>query len=200
MPEKNTITKIIRMTAYRLICLPHLMVWKLHTGKQVIATDIVRWLSEYRLNYRMNTGFIFLMSHYPEFRNLFYYRVGSISFLLNILCRRMSTLYITTPEIGEGLFIQHGFATVIAAKSIGKNCWINQQVTIGFSSNDECPVLEDGVTVNAGAKVIGGIRIGTGSQIGANAVVVKDVPPGCVVVGIPAYIIKRNGKKVKEPL
>jgi serine O-acetyltransferase len=200
MPEKNTITKIIRMTAYRLICLPHLMVWKLHSGKQVIAADIVRWLSEYRLNYSMNTGFIFLMSHYPEFRNLFYYRVGSISFLLNILCRRMSTLYITTPEIGEGLFIQHGFATVIAAKSIGKNCWINQQVTIGFSSNDECPVLEDGVTVNAGAKVIGGIRIGTGSQIGANAVVVKDVPPGCVVVGIPAYIIKRNGKKVKEPL
>ncbi|MCX6322602.1 MAG: hypothetical protein NTZ41_00165 [Sphingobacteriales bacterium] len=188
------------MTAYRLICLPHLMVWKLHSGKQVIAADIVRWLSEYRLNYSMNTGFIFLMSHYPEFRNLFYYRVGSISFLLNILCRRMSTLYITTPEIGEGLFIQHGFATVIAAKSIGKNCWINQQVTIGFSSNDECPVLEDGVTVNAGAKVIGGIRIGTGSQIGANAVVVKDVPPGCVVVGIPAYIIKRNGKKVKEPL
>lgn len=188
------------MTAYRLICLPHLMVWKLHSRKQVIAADIERWLSEYRLNYSMNTGFIFLMSHYPEFRNLFYYRVGSISFLLNILCRRMSTLYITTPEIGQGLFIQHGFATVIAAKSIGKNCWINQQVTIGFSSNDECPVLEDGVTVNAGAKVIGGICIGTGSQIGANAVVVKDVPPGCVVVGIPAYIIKRNGKKVKEPL
>jgi serine O-acetyltransferase len=200
MSQKKTITKTIRILAHWLICFPHLLVWKLQARKPVIDADIKRWLSEYRLNYSMNTGFIFLMSHYPEFRNLFYYRAGSISFLLNILCRRMSSLYITTPVIGEGLFIQHGFATVIAAKSIGKNCWINQQVTIGFSSNDECPVIEDGVTVNAGAKVIGGIRIGAGSQIGANAVVVKDVPPACVVVGIPAYIIKRNGIKVKEPL
>lgn len=112
----------------------------------------------------------------------------------------MNTLFITTDSIGEGLFIQHGFATVIAARSIGKNCWINQQVTIGFSNESDCPVLKDNVTVNAGAKVIGGITIGNNSQIGANAVVVKNVPDNCVVVGIPAYIIKRNGVKVREEL
>jgi serine O-acetyltransferase len=109
-------------------------------------------------------------------------------------------LFITTETIGEGLFIQHGFATVIAARSIGRNCWINQQVTIGFSNKDDCPVLEDNVTINAGAKVIGGIKVGKNSIVGANAVVVKNVPENCVVVGVPAYIVKRDGQKVKQEL
>ncbi|MEI2749907.1 MAG: hypothetical protein V9E88_14245 [Ferruginibacter sp.] len=98
------------------------------------------------------------------------------------------------------MFIQHGFATVIAARSIGRNCWINQQVTIGFSNKDDCPVLEDNVTINAGAKVIGGIKVGKNSIVGANAVVVKNVPENCVVVGVPAYIVKRDGQKVKQEL
>jgi serine O-acetyltransferase len=190
----------IKLTAYGLLCAPHFFVYFVHPKRAVIRADIRRWLKEYQLSHGLLAGMLFLLSHYKEFRNLFYYRVGPISFVLNLLCRKMSSLYLTTPEIGEGLFIQHGFATVVAAKSIGKNCWINQQVTIGFSNNNECPVLEDNVTVNAGAKVIGGITIGSNSQIGANAVVVKNVPADCVVVGIPAYIIKRNGKKVKEPL
>ncbi len=112
----------------------------------------------------------------------------------------MSSLYIVTPQVGEGLFIQHGFATVIAAASIGKNCWINQQVTIGFTSETDCPVIGDNVTISAGAKVLGGITIGNNSIVGANAVVVKNVPENCVVIGVPAYIIKRNGVKVKEAL
>jgi serine O-acetyltransferase len=162
--------------------------------------DTRRWIDVYKLHYGISSGFIFLLSHYPEFRNLFYYRAGSVSVLLNILCRKMASLYITTETVGEGLFIQHGFATVIAAHSIGKNCWINQQVTIGFSNTNDCPVIADNVTINAGAKVIGGISIGENSVIGANAVVVKNVPANCVVVGVPAYIIKRNGIKVKEEL
>ena len=108
----------------------------------------------------------------------------------------MSTLYLYTPHIGEGLFIQHGFSTIINANSIGKNCWINQQVTIGFTNNTDSPTLGDDVTVYAGAKVLGNVFIGNNSVVGANAVVVKDVPSDCTVVGIPAKIIKRNGKPV----
>ena len=112
----------------------------------------------------------------------------------------MSTLYIFAPNIGEGLFIQHGFSTIIAANSIGKNCWINQQVTIGFSGDGKSPVIGDNVQITAGAKVFGDITIGDNSLIGANAVVFKDVPKNCTVVGVPGYIVKRDGKKVKEPL
>ena len=108
----------------------------------------------------------------------------------------MSTLYILTDKIGKGLFIQHGFATIIAAKSIGDNCWINQQVTIGFSNKTASPEINDNVTINAGAKVIGGVTVGKNSIIGANAVVVKNVPDNCTVVGVPAQIIRRNGIRV----
>lgn len=136
------------------------------------------------------------MSFYPEFRNVFYLRIGSWKHLLNIICPRLSTLYIYTNDIGKGLFVQHGFATIIAAKSIGENFWVNQQVTIGYSNDTDMPTLSDNVTVNAGAKVIGDVLIGNNSIVGANAVVVKNVPANCTVVGIPAYIIKKDGIKV----
>jgi serine O-acetyltransferase len=145
------------------------------------------------------------MIKYPEFRNLFYHRIGKFSFFINWLYPPMNTLFINTGSIGEGLYIQHGFATIIQAKSIGKNCWINQQVTIGFGhghnlGNSRSPIIGDNVQVKAGAKIIGPVTIGNNSIIGANAVVVKDVPDNCVVVGVPAYIVKRNGIKTNEKL
>jgi len=183
--------------------LPHVVVFILHRNKNKIESDTKQWLS--LLNVKTTKyiyGLIYLLSFYPEYRNVFYHRIGFWGKLLNVVCRKMSTLYIQTPEkeTGEGLFIQHGFATIIAAKSIGKNAWINQQVTIGYSNKTDCPVLGDNVTVNAGAKVIGDVIIGNNSKVGANAVVVKNVPDNCTVVGVPAYIIKRDGIKVKENL
>ena len=76
---------------------------------------------------------------------------------------------------------------------IGKNCCIGANVTIGGKSRwYEVPVIGDNVHISAGAKVLGPIRIGNNVTIGANAVVVKDVPDNCVVAGIPAKIIKTN--------
>jgi serine O-acetyltransferase len=112
----------------------------------------------------------------------------------------MTTLFLYTEDIGKGLFIQHGFSTIIAAESIGKNCWINQQVTIGYSNATDCPAIGDNVTIYAGAKVIGKVQIGDNVRIGANAVVVKNVPDNCTVVGVPAYIVRRNGNRMNEPL
>lgn len=102
----------------------------------------------------------------------------------------MDTLYIETEEIGGGLFIQHGFSTMIAAKYIGEDCWINQQVTIGYNGNREAPVIGDNVMITCGAKVLGNINIGDNAVIGANAVVVKDVEAGAVMGGIPAKRIR----------
>ena len=140
-----------------------------------------------------------LIVAYPEFRTLFCYRVAKerrlgVRMLLELakLCYRpLESLYIVTPAIGPGLFIQHGFSTIIGAKSLGENCWVNQQVTIGFSSVDDCPTLGDNVSIKAGAIVIGDITIGDNAVVGAGAVVIEDVPPGCTVAGVPARVIRR---------
>lgn len=98
-------------------------------------------------------------------------------------------------QIGEGTqFGYGGIAVVMHARTvIGKNCMIGQGVTIGGKSGwYEVPVIGDNVHINAGAKIIGPVRIGDNVEIGANCVVVKDVPSNCVVVGIPARIIKSN--------
>jgi serine O-acetyltransferase len=145
-------------------------------------------------------SFVHLMTFHPEYRSLFYYRLGWAGKMLHPLCRPMPSLFIRTKDIGPGLFIQHGFATIIAANRIGRNCWINQQVTIGYLNDTDCPTIGDNVSIYAGAKVIGDVRIGDNSIVGANAVVVRDVPDNCTVVGVPAYIVRRNGIKVKEPL
>jgi serine O-acetyltransferase len=83
---------------------------------------------------------------------------------------------------------------------MGENCWINQQVTIGYSNATDRPTLANNVTVSAGAKVIGKLSVGENSIVGANAVVVKNVPANATVVGVPAYIVRKDGVKVKQPL
>jgi serine O-acetyltransferase len=180
--------------------LPHYILFNFHSNNKIIKYDVLRWLKVIGYNNNFHFGFIFLMSFYPEYRNLFYKRIGKIHLTINWLCPKMNTLFIATNDIGPGLFIQHGFATIIAAKSIGKDCWINQQVTIGYSNKTDTPELGDNVVVNAGAKIIGKVKVGNNSIVGANAVVVKNVPDNCTVVGVPAYIIRRNGVKVKEEL
>ncbi|MGN6435059.1 MAG: serine O-acetyltransferase [Agriterribacter sp.] len=189
---------IVLVNTIRL--LPHILVYNAHKKKGIIKYDVQRWLKIMRKEGGHQYGFAYLMTFYPEFRNLFYKRIGHISKLISWLCPKMNTLFIFTNDIGPGLFIQHGFATIISAKSIGKNCWINQQVTIGYSNASDCPTLGDNVKISAGAKIIGNVNMGDNSSAGANSVVVKNVPENCTVVGVPAYIIKRNGIKVKENL
>lgn len=179
---------------------------KYHPSRECIKLDIERWLSCLNLGKMPDTtlgvvwSFIQLMTFHPEFRSLFYYRIGWFSKTLHLLCCPMPTLYIYTEDIGPGLFIQHGFATVITARKIGRNCWINQQVTIGFTNNTDRPTIGDNVIIYAGAKILGDVKVGDNSIVGANAVVLKDVPENCTVVGVPAYIVRRNGVKMRESL
>ncbi len=147
-----------------------------------------------------------LMTFLPEYRTLFFKRLeGSMSAmrlrrLAMILFPGENSLRIETKDIGGGCFIQHGVATVIAAKSIGRHAWINQQVTIGWKDEEGAPRLGDNVTINAGAIVLGNIEIGDGAVVGAGALVLKSVPPSCTVVGNPARIIRRNGVRVDKAL
>ncbi len=94
------------------------------------------------------------------------------------------------PEaIGGGFYLQHAFSTIVAAKSIGENCTIFQQVTVGYNG-DKAPVIGNNVEIMAGALVIGGVTLGDNCKVGAGAVVVNDVPANATVVGCPAKVIK----------
>lgn len=193
----------VRLAISTLRLLPHLLLLRASSQRPVILADVARWCEilfthDSRPPRSHCGGFIRLMSWHPEFRNLCYYRLGPVARLLQPLCRPLPTLYITSPQIGPGLYIQHGFATIISAHRIGRDCWINQQVTIGYSNGDDAPTLGDRVVVNAGAKVIGAVQVGDDVRIGANAVVVKDVPPNVTVVGVPARIVRRDGRRVEE--
>jgi serine O-acetyltransferase len=114
--------------------------------------------------------------------------------------RPLPTCEIHTKEIGPGLYIEHGGATYIAAKSVGKNFYINQSSTVGFSNYTDHPIIGDNVSIKVGAKVFGKCTIGDNVIIGANAIVYKNVPANCTVVGIPGRIVKRDGKRVNELL
>lgn len=188
----------LRMAVSAIRLIPHLMFYYLHPDRETIHYDVDRWLRIYDVE--QSFGFIKLMTFSPEYRNLFYKRIGRSAHLIQWLCPPMKSLQIHTNDIGPGLFIQHGVASLIGAESIGKDCWINQQVSIGHVSAEGLPILGDHVAVHAGAKVLGPITVGDNSRIGANAVVVKDVPSNCTVVGVPAYIIKRDGNVVHEEL
>jgi serine O-acetyltransferase len=178
---------------------PHLILFYTHAKKSLIQADTIRWIAIMKIDLNKTIGFIYLLCYHPEFRNLFYYRIGNLGHALNLISPKLSTLHIHTEEIREGLFIQHGFATTIGAKYIGKNCWINQQVTIGYANDtNDLPVIMDNVIINAGAIVLGKVVIGANSRIGANAVVVKDIPENCSVFCPPPYIMKWDGTKNKE--
>ncbi len=98
--------------------------------------------------------------------------------------------------IGKRFFIDHGMGIVIGETSeIGDNCSIYHGVTLGgttWQKGKRHPTLQNNVVVGAGAKILGPVTISEGARIGSNAVVVKDVPPGATVVGIPGRVVTRK--------
>jgi serine O-acetyltransferase len=107
-------------------------------------------------------------------------------------------------KIGRNFFIDHGTGVVIGETSqIGDNVTIYQGVTLG-GTGKECgkrhPTIGDNVVIASGAKVLGSFMVGENAKIGANAVVLKEVPPNSTVVGIPGKIVVREGKRVGKDL
>lgn len=161
-----------------------------------VKKDISVWRNKNMATYTgcdLNS-FAYMMMDTKEFRNVILNRThrNPISFMVSrILFKPLESLYINMPpeNIGGGLYFQHGFATVIAAKKIGENCSINQQVTVGYNG-DEAPVIGDNVVICVGAIVIGNVVIGNNSIVGAGAVVTHDVDEGIVVAGVPAKKIR----------
>ncbi len=150
-----------------------------------------------------------LILAYPGLHALWMHRIAHFLWQLRVpvLPRWLSHLarFLTGIEIhpgakiGRGVFIDHGMGVVIGETAeVGDECVIYQGVTLGGTSwnkGKRHPTLEDHVVVGAGAKVLGAITIGHHSRIGANAVVLRSVPPHSVVVGVPGHVKKILGKE-----
>ena len=101
------------------------------------------------------------------------------------------------------LFIDHGTGVVIGETAeIGDNVTLYQGVTLGgtgFATGKRHPTVQDNVTIGSGAKLLGPITVGHGAKIGANSVVITDVPPNTTVVGNPGHVVRVDGRKVEGP-
>lgn len=107
-------------------------------------------------------------------------------------------------RIGRKLFIDHGMGVVIGETcEIGDEVVIYQGVTLGGTGKEKGkrhPTIGNRVVIASGAKVLGSFKVGDNANIGANSVVLREVPPNSTVVGIPGRIVKRNGKRVADRL
>ena len=106
-------------------------------------------------------------------------------------------------DIGDGFFVDHGSGVVVGETAeIGNDVTLYQGVTLGgtgFATGKRHPTVEDNVTIGSGAKLLGPIRIGHGAKIGANSVVVHDVPPNTTVVGNPGRPVRVEGRRPEGP-
>lgn len=108
------------------------------------------------------------------------------------------TIDVVSKKMGGGFLVSHGNSTIVYAQSIGKNFLVHQNVTVGRGKKidgNDVPIIGDNVFIGTGAIVIGGIHIGNNAKIGAGAVVNKDVPDYCTVVGNPMRIIYKKEMK-----
>ncbi|MFH1578458.1 MAG: serine O-acetyltransferase EpsC [Candidatus Omnitrophota bacterium] len=145
---------------------------------------------------------------------IFHHRIAHFFYKirLELLARTISQVsrHITGIEIhpgvkiGRGLFIDHGMGIVIGETTvIGDNVTLYQGVTLGGTGKQKTkrhPTIGNNVVVGAGAKVLGNIIIGDNSYIGANAVVIMDVPVNSTIVGVPGRVTKQDGKKIDASL
>ncbi|GAA4274190.1 serine acetyltransferase [Aquimarina gracilis] len=173
------------------------MVYKFSGNKKDIDKDIQRWKSAKSLSGSNISLLLNFLANSPDFRTIFYFRTrGIISHILNLYCRREKYFRIDiNTKLGGGVLTGHPYSTILNAKSIGENLYVNHLVTVGEVEGKR-PTIGDNVSLYTGAIVIGDITIGNNCVVGAGSVVVKDVPDNCVVVGNPARIVKKDGKRV----
>lgn len=151
--------------------------------------------------------FFEVLTNYPGLHAIWWHRLSHRlwKWRLRWLARFMSTIarWLTGVEIhpgariGRRFFIDHGMGVVIGETAeIGDDCTLYHGVTLGGTSwkaGKRHPTLGKGVVIGAGAKVLGPLKVGDNARIGSNAVVVKDVPEGATMVGIPGRIVARQG-------
>lgn len=180
--SRYTLTQLLRLDVLRFYYLSH--------GVQGTPPMGFRlWL--FLLSPRIAPTFLYRLSHF-----FYLCRLAGIAKLLSCVNHVLFGIEIASScRIGPGLFLPHTHGTVIGAWTVGSNVTIFQGVTLGARSLDfnprpaTRPTVGDGVSIGAGAKVLGGIALGDNCRVGANSVVLSDIPSGCLAVGVPARVI-----------
>jgi serine O-acetyltransferase len=179
-----------------LASLPLLLIYRVTDQQTVIDADVARWAELLWVTDRSRM-LARLLYAFPEFRSVYYYRLqhgnpagALLGRLARLAWKGVEGLDLAAPVIGAGLFVSHGQGTVLSAERIGANLQVHQGVTVGWDyRGDRRPIIGEEVFIGAGAKVLGAVTVGDGARIGANAVVVCDVPARATAVGVPARII-----------
>ncbi len=191
----NPLTQAVILSASTLRMTPHIILYMANRSK--IAPD----LEKYSADGSGIGAFIKVCTRQKVFRNLFYYRLGEyVSVFIKWMLPPDPTLHIWCPSIGSGAHFEHNYATYLNAERIGSNFYCLQLVTLGNDGKMQRPIIGDDVKIFTGATVFGGITIGNHVTIGAGAVVSKNVPDNCTVIGNPAYIVKKDGQNCKIEL
>jgi serine O-acetyltransferase len=154
-----------------------------------------------------------ILGTWPGIHALLAYRLAHALYLagvpllpriVSMLTRTLTGIEIhPAARIGQGLFIDHGIGVVIGETAdIGNDVTLYQGVTLGgtgFATGKRHPTVQDNVTIGSGAKLLGPITIGHGAKIGANSVVITDVPANSTVVGNPGHPVRVDGRRVEGP-
>ena len=174
---------------------PHMICYACSKNMIHIAADVAAYKNEYK-----SGSLLYFLTYNRSFRMLFYHRIGTISKLISWLAPGQVTFTIPkTTKVGDGVLFFHSYGTILNAREIGEGCRIVCNITLG-DKNGITPIIGKHVEILPGAVIAGDVTIGDNCVIGPNAVVYKSVPANCVVVGNPAYILKRDGIVVNEKL
>lgn len=172
---------------------PHAILYCISSKKEEIIEDIMVDMSYRNAKLTGINAVLYVILLDKFYRTLFYYRIGKVSLLVSWLWRGSDSFYPLCKKMGGGVFAIHPYATILNARSIGRNFSCRQCTTIGNKQDNkpnERPTIGDNVTLGANVVIIGNIHIGNNVIVGAGSVVVKDVPDNCVVAGNPAKVIR----------
>lgn len=163
------------------------------------AADVARWIRPEEVADRAEVttaATLRLLYRHPPLRAMAWFRFASwargvgVPGISGVVQRRLLRLFglelSPGADIGGGLYIAHPSGSVLAVERMGANVTIIASVTLGTRGDHRWPRISDDVFIGSGARVLGGIEIGRGAVVGANAVVIDDVAAGETVVGVPA--------------
>lgn len=174
---------------------PHWLCYACSKNRKHIDADVVAYKKEYKKG-----SLLWFLTYNPSFRSLFYHRIGGAAKFISWLAPGQVTLTIPkTTKMGDGVLLFHSYGTILNAREIGEGCRIVCNITLG-DKKGKTPIIGKHVEILPGAVIAGDVTIGDNCVVGPNAVVYKSVPANCVVVGNPAYILKRDGVIVNNKL
>lgn len=182
---------LVKICFLWILTLPSQLAFLLSNQKDLILSDV----HSYR-------NMVFSLILDPHYRNLFYHRIGKVSVMFSWCLPGEEMIIPFTTRIGRNALFIHNRYCHLNAESIGDNFTCYQGVVIGTKSIDSKgkPKIGNNVTLATGVVVVGEITIGDNVKIAANSFVCASVPSNCIVMGNPAFIVRKNGVEVFEKL